>query len=571
MDALRSRAQDWVHHDPDPETRRAGQALLDADDREALADHFDGNLRFGTAGMRGALGPGPRRMNRAVVLRVGSGLARYALKTLPEVRSRGAVVGYDARHGSRTFAEDTARVFAAAGIPVSLFEDAGPTPCLAHALVYLGAAIGVMVTASHNPAGDNGYKVYWSNGAQIIPPHDEGISGAVAWGGPLPELPGLEALQGEGLVQAPHPTAWTDYLDRVLALRVHTETGVRAVYTALHGVGGDVVVRVLRAAGHEDVHPVAAQQTPDGDFPTLRFPNPEEPGVMDLALAQAEACGADLVIANDPDADRLAVALPDASGQWGMLTGDEVGVLLAEDLLSHGPQGPNRMVATTIVSSTLLRRIAAAHGAVCAETLTGFKWIAARAIAHDGPFLIGYEEALGYTIGDVVRDKDGVSAALLLLDLAAWAKSRGETLHDRLAAIYRQHGVHRTRQVSVRMEGDAGAARIAALTETMRQEPPRSVAGAKVLRVQDISAGTDTDLLSGAVGPVDLPRADVIALYLDDGSRVVVRPSGTEPKIKLYFEAVVPVEPGGTIAAAQGHADARIDQLAADLRARMGI
>ena len=571
MDALRYRARDWVLHDPDPLTRAAGQALLDADDQAALADHFDGELRFGTAGMRGALGPGPRRMNRAVVIRVGAGLAAYTLSVQPDARERGAVVGFDARHGSRVFAEDTARVLAAAGIPVILSQGVGPTPCLAHDVVFFKAAIGVMVTASHNPAGDNGYKVYWSNGAQIIPPHDEGIFRAVDWGGELPEMPELDALRAQGLIRSRHYMAWDDYLWRVLDLRVHSETGVRAVYTALHGVGGRAVELVLQAAGHGDVHPVPAQQEPDGDFPTVPFPNPEEPGVLALAKAQAEACGADLVIANDPDADRLAVALPDASGQWGMLTGDEVGVLLADDLLTHGQQGPNRLVATTIVSSTLLHRVAEAHGAICAETLTGFKWIATRAIAHDGPFIIGYEEALGYSIGDVVRDKDGVSAALLLLDLAAWAKSRGETLHDRLRAIYRKHGVHRTRQISVRMEGDAGAARIAALTEAMRQEPPSSVAGAQVTRIRDILAGTDTLVASGAVGPVDLPRADVIALYLDDGSRVLVRPSGTEPKIKLYFEAVVPLEPDGSLSDAQRHADARIDQLAADVRARMGI
>jgi phosphomannomutase len=301
------------------------------------------------------------------------------------------------------------------------------------------------------------------------------------------------------------------------------------------------------------------------------FPNPEEPGALDLALADAAALDADLVIANDPDADRLAVALPGPDGTWSVLTGDEVGVLLAEDLLRHGPQGPERLVATTIVSSTMLHRIAQAHGASSAETLTGFKWIATRAIAHDGPFLIGYEEALGYSIGDVVRDKDGISAALLLLDLAAWAKARGQTLHDRLALLYRQHGVHRTRQRSIRMTGDAGAARIASLTRGLRARPPAAIAGSEVVRIRDVLADTDTDLRTGRVGPVGLPQSNVLALHLADESRVLVRPSGTEPKIKLYFEVVLPLAEGQTVAAVQAEADTRIDALDADLRSHMGL
>jgi len=339
----------------------------------------------------------------------------------------------------------------------------------------------------------------------------------------------------------------------------------------MHGVGGRTILQVMGAAGHFDVHPVEAQQVPDGDFPTVHFPNPEEPGAMDLALAEAAKVGAELVIANDPDADRLAVALPGADGQWSMLSGDEVGVLLAEDLLTHGQQGPDRLVATTIVSSSLLHRIAASHGAKSKETLTGFKWIATAAMDHPGPFVVGYEEALGYSIGDVVRDKDGVSAALLLVDLAAWAKSRGETLRDRLADIYRRHGLHRTRQISVRMEGDTGAARIASITKELRANPPAEIAGARVCRIRDIQAGTDTDIQTGEVRPVDLPVSDVLALYLDDDSRVLVRPSGTEPKIKFYFEAVISMGEGESVEAVQARADVRIDALAGALRAILGL
>jgi phosphomannomutase len=506
-----------------------------------------------------------------VVQRVAAGLASYALECAPDAGSRGAVIGYDGRHGSRVFAEDTARVLARAGFQVWLAETTCPTPSLAHALLHLGASVGVMVTASHNPPADNGYKVYWANGAQILPPHDTGISTATDWTGPLPELPELDGLVESGQV-APIPrSAWQDYLARVLALRVHTNTDIRAVYTAMHGVGGDTILQVLGAAGHDDVHPVAAQQEPDGDFPTVHFPNPEEPGALDLALADAQAIGADLLIANDPDADRLAVALPDSMGGWSSLTGDEVGVLLADDLLSHGSQVGDRLVATSIVSSRLLQRVAGAHGATCAITLTGFKWLATRAIAHEGPFLLGYEEALGYSIGDVVRDKDGVSAALLLLDLAAWLKSQGKTLRDRLAEIYAEHGLHRTRQRSIRMEGDAGAARIVALTEQLRAEPPAAIAGSAVVRIRDIQAGTDTDLSTGTVTDVGLPPSNVIGLYLEDGSRILVRPSGTEPKIKLYFEAILSMSVGQTVPEVRAQADVQIDAIERSMLQCMGI
>jgi phosphomannomutase len=559
---LRTLATQWMDEDPDPTTREALAALLD--DPAALEDHMGSRLQFGTAGLRGRLGPGPNRMNRVLVRRVGTGLAAYLQREAPGGH---VVVGYDGRHNSRIFAEDTARVLGSAGIDVVLFDAVCPTPVLAHAVVFTEAAAGVMVTASHNPPEDNGYKVYWANGAQIVPPHDAGISAcidaveAVDGAG----LETLEALREAGRVRAVPDDAWQDYLGRVLALRVHADVAARpvTVYTAMHGVGYGSVRRVMEAAGYGIV-PVEEQRDPDADFPTVRFPNPEEPGALDLAKALAAERDADLVVANDPDADRLAVVVPTASG-WRPLTGNEVGCLLAEDLLTHGPSDRERMVATTLVSSTLLSRIAAHHGVQYRETLTGFKWIANAAIPFDadgGRFVIGYEEALGYSVGDVVRDKDGVSAVLLFVDLVAHLAARGETVFDALEALYRRHGVHASRQVSQKATGAAGASRIRGMMARLRDKEVATLAGSDVVNRTDVLTGVSIDLATGSVGRVQLPKSNVLAWTLADGSRILARPSGTEPKIKFYYEAVVPMAEGERLDDAERRAEARLGDLA---------
>ncbi|MCA9571903.1 MAG: phospho-sugar mutase, partial [Myxococcales bacterium] len=507
--------------------------------------------------------PGPNRMNRALVRRVSAGLAAYVGAQAPGGR---VVIGFDGRNGSREFAEDTARVLGEAGLDVMLFDEVCPTPVLAHAVVFVGAAAGVMVTASHNPPEDNGYKVYWSNGAQIVAPHDAGISAAIDAVDTPMGVPELADLRAAGIVREVPPEAHADYLARVKALRVHPDapTGLRIVYTAMHGVGTATVREVMEDVGYT-LTLVAAQAEPDGDFPTVRFPNPEEPGALDLAKALAAEVDADIVVANDPDADRLAVVVPTADG-WRQLSGNEVGCLLAEDLLANGPTDRERLVATTIVSSTLLSRIAAAHGAVYAETLTGFKWIANAAIPFDangGRFVMGYEEALGYSVGDVVRDKDGVSAVLLFCDLAAHLKQRGETVLDALEALYRQHGVHAARQVSLKGPGAEGARRIQALMARLRDKELATLAGRDVVTRTDVLTGTRIDLQTGDLQRVDLPKSNVLAWTLDDGSRVLARPSGTEPKIKFYYEAVVRMADGERLDAAEARAQARVDQLVA--------
>ena len=522
------RARAWVARDPDPETRAELAALIEraAGDPAAAADldeRMHGRLEFGTAGIRGVLAAGPQRMNQLQVRDVTAGVAAYLLAEVPDARARGVVVGHDARHKSRLFAEETAAVLAAAGFTVYLADDHWPTPVTAFAVRAERAAAGVMVTASHNPPEYNGYKVYWGNGAQIIPPIDGGIAAAIerAAAGPI-EVADLAAARAAGLVRSIGAATEAAYVDAVLALQVAPSVAradLPIAYTPLHGVGAALVERVLAAAGFDRVTTEPSQRAPDGAFPTVAFPNPEEKGAMDRVLALARAEGAALVLANDPDADRLAVAIPEAGAATGyrMLTGDQVGVLLADYLLAHAGAGP-RLVACSLVSSQMLRFLAASYGADSKETLTGFKWIANEALAWQavtgGHFVMGYEEALGYCVGELVGDKDGVSAALLFAELAAWNRARGLTIAQHLDELYRRVGLFVTEQVSITLPGADGVAAIKRGMAVVRAAPPTALAEIAVEQVRDLARGAD-----------GLPPSDVLVFALADGRRVIMRPS----------------------------------------------
>ncbi|MBO2462901.1 phospho-sugar mutase [Actinomadura violacea] len=542
MSDLRGYAEEWLDQDPDPGTRAELRAILDAGDDAALADRFGARLEFGTAGLRGELGAGPNRMNRVTVMRAAAGLAA-CLPTGGRV-----VVGFDARHGSRRFAQDTAAVLSGAGLRAEVFADPVPTPVLAHfTRSFDDVVAGVMVTASHNPPRDNGYKVYWADGAQIVPPRDAEISAAIDAVGRVDELP----LGTEWTVH--HDTRL--YLDAVSSLRLGDERDISIVYTPMHGVGRDVLLAAFERAGFPAPTVVPEQADPDPDFPTVAFPNPEEPGALDLALALARDRNADLVIANDPDADRCAVAGPTPDG-WRALTGDEVGGLLAEHVLRH-TSGDDRLVVTTIVSSSLLASVAREHGVRSAESLTGFKWI----MKAGGPgdrLVFGYEEALGYSVGDdrgvLVNDKDGIGAALAVAALAAEARREGRTLLDLLDDQARRYGLHATSQLSVRVED---LSLIAGAMARLRADPPAELGGRAVEAFDDLSAGVD-----------GLPPTDGLRFRLG-GARVVVRPSGTEPKLKCYLEVVRPVD--GDIATARERAAADLDALRADVAAALGL
>ncbi|MDX2008553.1 MAG: phospho-sugar mutase [Myxococcaceae bacterium] len=566
-DSVLAAARAWADADPDATTAAEVRALLEARQLAELEDRFSTSLEFGTAGLRGVLGGGTNRMNRAVVRRTTAGLARYLKATLPDVATRGVVIGRDGRRFSAEFASDAAAVFAAEGIPAWVFPDFAPTPLTAFAVRHLNAAAGVMVTASHNPPEYNGYKVYWGNGAQIVPPHDTGIAKAIDAVGPANgvQLMPEEEARRKGLFHDVKGAVTRAYLDAIGALRVSRQTdGLSIVYTAMHGVGGALVLQSLREAGFTAVAPVPEQQQPDGAFPTVRFPNPEEKGAMDLSTALAKQLGADLVLANDPDADRLAVMAKDASGTLTMLTGNEVGVLLGHYLLTE-QKTERPLVVTTIVSSAQLKAIAEAKGARYAETLTGFKWIANVAIdeaARGVNFVVGYEEALGYSVGPVVRDKDGIGAALVVADMAAWCKARGKTLFGYLEDVQRAHGLFVAKQFNATLPGATGAAAIKAVMEAFRGKPPSTLAGARIVATNDYQA--QTRLEAGQTKALSLPRSNVIAYELEGGHRVTLRPSGTEPKIKFYFEWREVVGAGEAMGPAKARAAAKLDALEAD-------
>jgi phosphomannomutase len=544
----------WLAVDPDPETRAELASLVEAGDAAALHARFDHPLTFGTAGLRGVVGAGPGAMNRLVVRRTAAGVADWVQAKGPAAVACGVVVGRDARNGSAAFAADTVEVVSRAGVAVHALDAPLPTPLTAFAVRRLAAAAGVVVTASHNPARDNGYKVYDGDGSQVVPPADAAIEDAArrlaAAPTPAAAQPGrVEQLDPDELVAA-YRAAIRDVVDP------DGPRGLRVAYTPLHGVGGTVVPELLRSFGFE-VTVVAAQAAPDPAFPTVAFPNPEEPGALDLVLQLAAAEDADLVVANDPDADRCCVAVPERGG-WRTLSGDELGALLGEERCAT-TRGDDRLAATTIVSSSMLSRIAAAHGVAYAETLTGFKWLGRVGHERGQRLVFAYEEALGYAVSEAVADKDGMSAALLACALAARCKHEGTSLLDGLDALAVRHGVHLTRQLSVRHEGADGQARIAQAVAGLVHDPPSALGGLDVTSVEDLSLGAG-----------GLPATEGVRLRAGDAVRVVVRPSGTEPKLKAYVEVVTPPPVDAGLAAVREGAAATLSAVVAEVADRVG-
>jgi phosphomannomutase len=548
--SLRERATRWMQDDPDPKTQAELGLLLAEPDlaKTDLADRFAGSLEFGTAGLRGVLGAGPNRMNRAVVLTTSLGLARHVLAAVPNAGSRGIIIGYDGRHMSREFAEDAALVFAAAGIRALLFTHVVPTPVTSFAVKELAAAAGVMVTASHNPPEYNGYKVYWSNSAQIIPPVDHDIATAIAGAPAAKDVPRLtmEDARARGLVVDLGAELEERYLATIRALAVHADgnRAITIVYTPMHGVGDVLARRALARAGFDRVTSVPEQQHPDGDFPTVAFPNPEEKGAMDLSFALATKQNADLILANDPDADRLAVAVPGRTkGTYVQFTGNP-----------------------------MLGFIARALGVHYEETLTGFKWIANRAMdleAEGYAFVFGYEEALGYSVGSAVRDKDGISGALLIAEMCAVLSARKLTLMDELDAIYRKYGVFVSAQVSLTRKGASGAAEIAGMMSRLRAKPPTKVGDHAVVAVSDFESHVRT-LADGTTTKLTLPSSNVLVFELEGGSRIIARPSGTEPKVKFYFDVRETVGKDESVLVAEARAMSVEKRLADAFQALVG-
>ena len=535
--ALVAEVKAWIEDDPDPVTAARLQKLLDSGDEATLRTFFNGFLQFGTAGLRGPNGPGPSCMNRAVVGRTAAGIAAY----MKARRMTRVVIGRDARHGSADYAIESAEIFSGAGMEVFLLPRALPTPVLAYATTALKADVGVMVTASHNPPQDNGYKVYIGPDAdgiayassQIINPTDGFIAS---------DISAITSLKSQ-----PRGKSWTvldeslidEYVQRTSALGSKPGT-LKIVYTAMHGVGTQTLSQVFAKAGFPDLILVSEQADPDPDFPTVAFPNPEEPGAIDLALATARSHNADLVIANDPDADRCAAAIKDRSGDWRMLRGDELGVIFGEWIARRSPQGT---FGNSIVSSSILRKISAHYGIDFKEVLTGFKWLAK---IEDLAF--GYEEAIGYAVdSETVNDKDGISAAIFLAQIATDLAAVGKDLNDLLDEVWARHGFHATEQISIRV---ADMSAITVLLAGLRSNPPQEIAGRAVESIDDLAAPTD-----------GLPPTDGLRLWLSGGVRIIIRPSGTEAKLKCYIEVITPD---------QQSAESELNSLRTPLKAFLG-
>lgn len=554
----------WIAGDPDPVTRGELQRLLDDENWEELGERMGGVLEFGTAGIRGAVEGGSNRMNRAVVIRTTAGLAQF----LADRGEGPVVVGFDGRHSSRTFAEDTIGVLIAAGREVRFFPEPVPTPMVAFAARRLGAVAAVVVTASHNPPADNGYKVYDRNAAQIVPPVDSAIAAAIEAAPPAVDVPRVEnAMAGaDGASPLDFDEIYEDYRSEVETVRPRrTGSSLTVAYTPIHGVGWRVFERLAIDAGYHNVHVVDEQRDPDGDFPTVNFPNPEEPGAMDLVMELGDRIEADLVIANDPDADRLAVAIPSSEG-WRLLTGNQIGVLMADWLLERWNGEGVPLVINSIVSSPMLAEVARLHGARFEQTLTGFKWIANAALdleaAGEGRFVFGYEEALGYTVGPVVRDKDGLSAALVFMDMAAELAEAGSSVSERLEDLYRRAGLWVSTQLSVVRPGTEGQAEIEGAMERIGRTQPPELAGNRVVGSTDYRRGAEDR-------PRWLPETSLVALDLEGGGRVLVRPSGTEPKLKIYVD--LPGEAGSDYSQAEKELTDQAERIAAATAGFIGL
>jgi len=513
---LIEQARSWINQDPDQETISELEGLIENSDEQGLSDRFSQRIGFGTAGLRGLLGAGPNRMNRVLVAQAAAGISKYLKENFDDPS---VVIGYDARKNSHVFARDSAEIFSGFGIRAYLFEDLAATPMVAYAVKSLGASAGVMVTASHNPPGDNGYKVYDHTGSQIISPMDAEISKYIEAFADSESVSKLSRRSDFLFVPA---SVQTGYLQSVSGLlNKHADRkNIKIVYSAMHGVGSKFIDEIFSLSGLTKLVHVQSQQHPDGTFPTVAFPNPEEPGAMDQSIETAEKCGADLVLVNDPDADRLAVAFLQADGSYRQLTGDQLGLLLGEEMAARASrEGLSGNMACSIVSSSALGKVAEHYGFGFQQTLTGFKWV-----SRVPNLIFGYEEALGYCVDSTqVRDKDGLSAALIVADIASQLANQGYTLGDQLDRLMQRYGYHSTGQISIRVT-DLNV--ISNLMGKLRNSPPAQIAGVEA-KFEDMQHGTKI-----------LPGTDALRFTLSDGRTVIIRPSGTEPKLKCYLQAV---------------------------------
>ena len=575
-DTILKQARDYISKESDPEFKAEVEALIQADDLKELEDRFYRDLEFGTGGLRGRIGGGYNRMNSYVVRRATQGMCDYLNETFKDKKLSGCIA-YDSRHRSDVFALDTALIFAANGIKAYLFSSLRPTPVLSYAIRKLGADTGVVVTASHNPPEYNGYKAYWNDGAQIIEPHDTGIIDRVGTVKVIKTMSKEEAL-AKGLLVIIDKEIDEPYVAMVKSKLFRPELiqalagDVKVVYTPLHGTGAVPFERVMGELGLTVVT-VPEQREPDGDFPTVSFPNPEEAAALKMALDLGAKLKADVVMATDPDADRLGIAVPDGAGGYALISGNQLGSLLADYMLlslkelGRMPAKPSTI--KSIVTTELQSRIAKSYGAECFDCLTGFKWIAdmMRRFEEEGrDFVFGTEESYGYLVEDEVRDKDGISAAAMTAEMTLYWRSKGRSILQRLDELFIQHGYHEERGINKYFEGQSGMDVMRGIMAAYRKNQPVKLGGIEVERIRDIKTGKAWNVASPTkTDPVDMPTSDVIQWYLTDGTMVTVRPSGTEPKIKFYVLARTAVGTGG-LAQAKTESAAKVDAILADIK-----
>ena len=539
--AINQKIASWLEGNFDAATKEEIRSLQ-ANQPDLLEDAFYRNLEFGTGGLRGLMGVGTNRVNKYTIGMATQGFSNYLLKTYPNA-SISVVVGHDSRNNSRFLAETTAQVFAANGIKVYLFEALRPTPELSFAIRQLQCKAGVVCTASHNPKEYNGYKAYWNDGGQLVPPHDKNV---------ITEVEAIQSLEevkwtgGDALIEIIGAEMDASYIAMLKTLSVYPEviaaqSDLKIVYTPIHGTGITLVPKVLEAYGFKNVHVVEEQATPDGNFPTVAYPNPEESETMRIGLEKAKALNADILLGTDPDADRVGIGVKNHKGEWVLLNGNQTAVLafayMMEARRAKGIAAPNDMVVTTIVTTEMINEVARQNEVNCYNVLTGFKWIAELVKEKEGKenYIIGGEESFGLMIGDQIRDKDAVSAVALLCEMAAYEKSKGRSLFDKMIELYMQYGFYYEHLISITKKGMNGQQEIAAMMEGYRKQPPTEIAGMKVVTLLDYQLQLSTNLQTGTQTKIQLPKSNVLQFVTEDGTKISARPSGTEPKIKFYF------------------------------------
>lgn len=576
LKAVEAKAQSWLDGQYDEKTKSEVRAMLESADKSALIDAFYKDLEFGTGGLRGKMGAGSNRMNIYTVGSATQGLANYLNKEFAGLKQISVVVGHDCRNNSRLFAETVANIFSANGIKAYLFDGLRPTPEMSFAIRKLGCQSGVIITASHNPKIYNGYKAYWNDGAQIIAPHDKNIIDEVGKITSVGQIkfqgnPDLIEIIGEEIDAEYVANIKSCVLDQALVDRQHD---LKIVYTPIHGTGRYIIPRTLAAIGFTNVTHVAAQDVISGDFPTVASPNPEEPAAMAMAIKKGEEIDADIVMASDPDADRIGVVVKNDEGKFIILNGNQTCLILTWFLLNQwkesGKIDGKEFVIKTIVTTEVIREMAKKYGVGFYDVYTGFKWIAAKIREQEGKtkYIGGGEESFGYLPYDAVRDKDAPASIALMAQIAAWAKDKGIKLYDLLKQIYAEFGFSKEKMIYIVREGKEGADQIQALMKGYRENPPATMGGSKVVIVKDYQNLTQKDLRTGEVTKLEMPAtSNVLQYFTEDGSKVSVRPSGTEPKIKFYFEVKVKMNNTGEWAKVNAEADKKIEQAAKDMKA----